>query len=649
MLKDNVLCRILVLIALLLIPSCAFGKTPLIDYFPVAVYGDVDIYKTVFDSVAKIFNQDEENPNTLMHLAAYLIPILAYILMLWRIYFKVGQRGGEAGTSPFEMVVKYLVFVTLVLVVLFNDSFKTTVEIEDRRALYGGQTIGIRTQAVSDNVPTVLAFAASLSSQFGAGLVELVDSAFAPINGSRYTDIGFMKNFELIGRDKSVMMTTDEEKSFVANYRDYVRHCIFKYQYITGEELGALEMGKTSVTELAPNKMKNASVLPSIIVPDSGKNCVDFYNTEVEAKFEKLAPDYQKRVENSTGIALAGLNSIEKTLNANPTNVTGAVGNLTGFMQYNIRATTDKAVADAYWADSMGISGSNAAALNANVNAAMAKLTDITKQGGFIFSAATLPRVLHIMIALVYALFPFVLISAALQGYPSGMKTLGYYVGGLIYFEMVRMCMALSHDIVTLYTSKNASTALQAISNPLGTNGLDPNTLKHGMQYYEYMASQAELAAQLGVAFAMVGPGIILFGKLAALMGSVSQAISAQQMGGVKEGTTAIARANDANERGAATGLATAEVMKGIEENNAAIASISKLNNFENYNKGQIAQQMQQIGSVAGVGSQMKSVQDFSHMESGGKWQGVQQASTTTTLGATFENGKDIVRGNTKE
>ncbi|RDU51262.1 hypothetical protein CQA49_09800, partial [Helicobacter sp. MIT 00-7814] len=33
----------------------------------------------------------------------------------------------------------------------------------------------------------------------------------------------------------------------------------------------------------------------------------------------------------------------------------------------------------------------------------------------------------------------------------------------------------------------------------------------------------------------------------------------------------------------------------------------------------------------------------------GGKWQGVQQASTTTTLGATFENGKDIVRGNTKE
>ncbi|EFR45542.1 hypothetical protein HCCG_00088 [Helicobacter cinaedi CCUG 18818 = ATCC BAA-847] len=92
-------------------------------------------------------------------------------------------------------------------------------------------------------------------------------------------------------------------------------------------------------------------------------------------------------------------------------------------------------------------------------------------------------------------------------------------------------------------------------------------------------------------------------------------------------------------------GYAAAAVMKGIEENNAAIASLSKMDLYNDFNKGQIGQQMQQIGSVAGYGSELKSAQDFAAVRSGGMFQGVQSAANMKSLGQEFESEQNFLNG----
>ena len=127
------------------------------------------------------------------------------------------------------------------------------------------------------------------------------------------------------------------------------------------------------------------------------------------------------------------------------------------------------------------------------------------------------------------------------------------------------------------------------------------------------------------------------------------QAASASQapsMGGMEQGTTAMAKARDAEDRGAYEGIANAAVIKGIEENNAAIASMYKTQNLNDYNNGQIGQQAQQIGATAGFGSQMQSEADFQRVLSGGKFQGVQQATAALSLGDVFNGTHDVQIGN---
>lgn len=97
---------LLVILSAILMPVVASAQSFLVDYFPVLVYGDTDIYKQVFNGVAVMFNN-----KTTMGFVTNVVGILAFIMIVWRLTFKHGSAdGGETGSAPWELFFKQFAF-----------------------------------------------------------------------------------------------------------------------------------------------------------------------------------------------------------------------------------------------------------------------------------------------------------------------------------------------------------------------------------------------------------------------------------------------------------------------------------------------------------------------------------------------------------
>ena len=645
---------LLVILSAILMPVVASAQSFLVDYFPVLVYGDTDIYKQVFNGVAVMFNN-----KTTVGFVTNVVGILAFIMIVWRLTFRHGSAGGgETGAAPWEMFFKQFAFLCIIMFVFLNPAFKSTVTIIDQRTFFGKQTIGGGASKIPiDNVPTVLAFVASGTSYLGYALVNLVDTAFASskINGARYSDIGFMTNFSSLDRNKMLELpgpknqAPNEERAIKKLIR-FIEKCALPYEEITGDRLQAMEFGSSSYTGLDPNTWRYKDRIKHLEA-ERGVSCLDYYNN-IDGQVTDAFKTWEKRAILSMGLnpgtAGPALKAMGESTLAAPDNVAGKMTNMSGLLQYHLRSSMDKAVAAARYNDSLGVTGASAEAINQSILSANAKMADITSQVRFLFSAQTLPKALHILIAILYAIFPFMLVVVAIRGYPEGLKVLYYFAGGMLSMELIKMSMALIHGIVSHITATNGAEILGAAT---GGNGqtVDYNNIVHGEAYFRYMAEQATLAADIGTAAMFMIPMVIATGQVKLLGSALGGAVTGHAPNATMQSASAeMSKANDAENRGADTvvaGYAAAAVMKGIEENNAAIASLSKMDLYNDFNKGQIGQQRQQIGSVAGYGSELKSEQDFAAVTSGGMFQGVQSAANMKSLGQEFESEQNFLNG----
>lgn len=533
--------------------------------------------------------------------------------------------------------------------------------IKDQRAFFGQQTIGGGATIVKvDNVPTVLAFVASGTSYLGYALVNLVDTAFANsrVNGTRYSDVGFMTNFRFIARTSGTGLGEGDandpgikkERNVVSDLRTFVEKCAIPYQTLTGDTFDALDFGFPTLEAWDP---KNWLYYDNVKFLEAapGMGCKDFY-AKIINDFNGVANKYERRSIEAMGMnpgtAGPALKAMSESVLAAPSNVAGPTSKMNGYTQYHLRASLDGVVAAARYADSFGVTGANAEAMNQSILSANAKMADITSQVRFLFSAQTLPKALHILIAILYAIFPFMLVVVAIRGYPEGLKVLYYFAGGMLSMELIKMSMALIHGIVSHITATNGAEILGAAT---GGNGqtVDYNNIVHGEAYFRYMAEQATLAADIGTAAMFMIPMVIATGQVKLLGSALGGAVTGHAPNATMQSANAeMAKANDAENRGAdkvVEGYAAAAVMKGIEENNAAIASLNKMDLYNDFNKGQVGQQTQQIGSVAGYGSELKSAQDFAAVRSGGMFQGVQSAANMKSLGQEFESEQNFLNG----
>ncbi|AAP76872.1 conjugal transfer protein TraG N-terminal domain-containing protein [Helicobacter hepaticus] len=552
-------------------------------------------------------------------------------------------KGGEAATPSWEMFLKQFIFLCIIMFVFLNPAFKATVTIEDERFYYAAQTGGTASKVRVDNVPVILAFGASLTSTFGKGLVQTVDSAFGSIQGARFSDIGFLENFAQLREDRAAPKFAKTEKDFVEYFRTFVQKCALRYQGISGAAIEAVEVGKTSLQNLNP-RIWQPQLEATLYV--NGYSCEEYYD-KMMAEFNKIEKQWENRTIKAMGLnpatAAPALNAMANAMVAAPNNVSAQGDNMNPFVQFKLRASLDKIVGEAVYADSLGIQGAYGQYVNQSVKDARAKLTDISSQSKFIFSLKSVPQALHFLLALLYAAFPFMLAWIAIQGYPSGLKVLYYFVGSLFSFELVKMSCALTHGLITEYTSRNAAETLHGMT----AGAINMNDVIHGTAYYEYMATQSEIASTIAAGAIFIIPIVVATGQAKLLAALAQQASAAPQMGGIESSGAAMAKANDANNRDLETvsrGIVSASVMKGIEENNAAIAALHKMDNYNEFNAGQVAQQMNQIGSTAGYGKEtmFRGADGFAKVSDGGKFQGVQSAATAKGLGEAYTDTHDF-------
>ena len=184
-------------------------------------------------------------------------------------------KGGEAATPSWEMFLKQFIFLCIIMFVFLNPAFKATVTIEDERFYYAAQTGGTASKVRVDNVPVILAFGASLTSTFGKGLVQTVDSAFGSIQGARFSDIGFLENFAQLREDRAAPKFAKTEKDFVEYFRTFVQKCALRYQGISGAAIEAVEVGKTSLQNLNP-RIWQPQLEATLYV--NGYSCEEYYD-----------------------------------------------------------------------------------------------------------------------------------------------------------------------------------------------------------------------------------------------------------------------------------------------------------------------------------------------------------------------------------
>lgn len=475
--------------------------------------------------------------------------------------------------------------------VFLNPAFKSTVTIQDQRAFFEKQTIGGGATIVKvDNVPTVLAFVASGTSYLGHALVNLVDTAFANsrVNGTRYGNVGFMTNFRFIARTNGTGLGEGDandpgikkERNVVSNLRIFVEKCAIPYQTLTGDTFDALDFGFPTLDAWDP---KNWLYYDNVKFLEAapGVGCKDFY-AKIINDFNGVANKYERRSIEAMGMnpgtAGPALKAMSESVLAAPSNVAGPASKMNDYTQYHLRASLDGVVATARYADSFGATGANAEAMNQSMLSASAKMTDVTSQARFLFSAQTLPKALHILIALLYAIFPFMLVVVAIRGYPEELKVLYCFAGGMLSMELIKMSLAIVHNLVSYITAVDGATLLHAAS--VAGNNIDYDKVIHGHKYYQYMAEQATLAADIGTAAMFMIPMVVATGQVKLLGSALGGAVSAHAPNqGIQGSQAEMAKANDAENRNmdsVVAGYSTAAVMKGIEENNAAIASLSK-------------------------------------------------------------------------
>ncbi|PAF46160.1 hypothetical protein BKH46_08765 [Helicobacter sp. 12S02634-8] len=639
----------LMLMLSILLPSFLFGKddTLFMTYFPIKVWGDVELYRYVFNAAAMFFES---------HAYSSFLSI-AFL-------FVIGRTGAQIaglistpgiGASAIETGLKGLLFIVAVYFLSANTAMKVPVTIEDQRTYFGTKAPDGTSKAIVDHIPWIVALPASVASTAGAILLDVVDTVANPINGVRYTDVGFLKNFDMLRKERFIRIDSSPRGiEFKSKFKHYVKDCVFKAMYTIGEPYD-LKIGDGIVTlaGLAPDKftpLTDGSNVMDVLADGRNVPCREVWDDLMQYyDAQNITSEYSDRVSKSLGFKnMAEASGLFDSMADNMyAGVDDMAKGMSPYVGLQLQASLSSAVAEAKYADSLGLTGIQANALNQNLNSAVTKSqTDGVQQANFAYLLVSMPFLINFITALTYFLFPLILLVICFRGLEAGKKVFYTYLISLGAFELYRISLAIVHGLVTTQTSKNAAAAL------MGT--LDKGHMYHTQAYYEYMAMQANSAATLGNNLVWIVPIIIITGgaymaffagrsATSAQMTDVAGAQSQILGSDLKERTHQISD----NLTGKKTGLDeyyySEQFMKDLTANNQALLEAQRYaRGLEYTTRSQIGRGLQDIEKDVGFASEIKSTDDLKQIAASGGYQGVSQASQAMAMGSVMQNGVDI-------
>ncbi|PAF53823.1 hypothetical protein BKH42_03585 [Helicobacter sp. 13S00482-2] len=592
--------------------SFAFAAqgTLFIDYFPVYTFGDVDLYRQALNIVAMIMGSGDY----------YAFMVLAFGIggIVAVLYGRIGLRGLEEISTPGVLNFFSSRYGILLIIVVLGlaPEFRVSVYLQDQRSYFSGTNTG-PTKAKIDNVPYLLALPFSLFSSLQLPLINLVDSTFTDINGTRFSQIGYQKNFEIIMNKKAWVdfkRMGEQGLMFEQKLGDYIGDCVFRAIQIKNVPRDLyIGEGRITLESIAPDNFKskftNKSVMEGLKTT-SGKECSVEAWGEVKDHWRYLKPNFEKRI-----LLQAGITKSEDEFVKNISKDMGleflhdSVSGLNGFLNLTLKNAMQPVVDRAIYKDSLGLTGATAELIARNKLKVDAELAS----GSAIASAATflekIPLLFNFYEALALSVFPFFLLSLVIQGGTKALKMYALYFIGLGGVVLERIALAISHDFYTNLTARDVYEKVIGLARNTVVSG---GEMVYDQSYYDYIAMQNGLLASSSTMASFLIIGIVISGTLKSfgmIAKAGANAAAAKANMNAEMAKEEQIKSDISQKILETTGLTPAEfeyrqkIMQGIEQNNAAFIENIRFQQAREASAAQIAQGTQQIAASAAIGT----------------------------------------------
>ena len=489
------------ILLLVLLSTFMFGS----DWW-IYTYEDVSTLKAVFNYLAMI----KTDSGFLATIQTVLIAGLTFTII-----FKF---------LDIAAIPKYLLSVVGTMLIVFSTT--TTVHIVNVKS-YNNLNPHIDNYAVVDNVPFIFAVLSSAFSSVGYNSALLIETIFSNVTSASDTtqasflktgNLGAWKILDALDSIDALAISSDGQ-DFNKNFNEYLQLCVFKIGYAVDPGLKDQIQQRSDILEYlspfgSPNEyVQNLSNQKVINSEGSLTTCGSLYN-KAYSSFSTLR---------ASGVAYDKANKLISKITSN---VDGAGSTVAKMMtgsglasaQANINnyilMTGIRKAFESSW-QSYGIGASSA---QAGFGAGLAE-ANLQAQGKVkAKSAATMmPSIHSVLQAVMYVLFPLVLI---VQLFAGGFKILQNYILGILWLEL----WIPSYSVLNFFTLKEAQEqAYDKLVNTTTSSGPEGMlTLANQNEIYNTIANQAAIAADMYIVGIPALAGFILFASFQALSGITS-------------------------------------------------------------------------------------------------------------------------------
>ncbi|WP_164469256.1 conjugal transfer protein TraG N-terminal domain-containing protein [Aliarcobacter cryaerophilus] len=586
------------------------------DGWWIYTYEDVSTLKAVFNYLAMI----KTDSGFLATIQTVLIAGLTFTII-----FKF---------LDIAAIPKYLLSVVGTMLIVFSTT--TTVMISNVKS-YDSFNSHVNSYAVVDNVPFIFAVLSSAFSSVGYNSALLIETIFSNVTSTSDTtqasflktgNLGAWKILDALDSIDALAISSDG-KEFAKNFDEYLQLCVNNIGIATDSRIkDEIRQATDILVYLSPTSSPNEYIqnLSSQKVINSEGNlttCGSLYN-KAYSSFSTLR---------ASGIAYDKANSLVSKITSN---VDGAASTVAKMMtgsglasaQANINnyilMTGVRKAFESSW-QSYGIGASSA---QAGFGAGLAE-ANLQAQGKVkAKSAATMmPSIHSVLQAVMYVLFPLVLI---VQLFAGGFKILQNYILGILWLEL----WIPSYSVLNYFTLKEAQEQAydKLVSSTASSGPEGMLTLVNQNEIYNTIANQAAIAADFYIVGIPALAGFILFASFQALSGITS---------GVANVVGQYSNNQTLNQERA---------------NLAALDNVNqqmKLNNpLYTGNVGTVQAMIAQEGSISQASKAAASflasgsnLENFSNITKGNMFRGLEQTTSDIARQQTLNNGGGLTNG----
>ena len=419
---------------------------------------------------------------------------------------------------------KYLLSVIGTMLIVFSTD--STVMISNVKS-YDSANPHSNNYATVDNVPFIFAALSSAFSSVGYNSALLIETIFSTVTtGSDISQASFLKTgnlgaWKVLDALDSIdaLAISSDGQDFNKKFNEYLQLCVFKIGYAIDPGLKSQVEQRSDILEYlnpasSPNSYVQTLSTQKVIDSEGTLTTCNSLYTKAYTSFSNLS---------ASGVAYNKAQSLVSKITSNVDGATSTVAKMmTGSSLTSAQANINNYILmsgvrkafESSW-QSYGIGASSA---QAGFGAGLAE-ANLQAQGKVkAKSAATMmPSIHSVLQAVMYVLFPLVLI---VQLFAGGFKILQNYILGILWLEL----WIPSYSVLNFFTLKEAQEqAYDKLVNTTTSSGPEGMlTLANQNEIYNTIANQAAIAADMYIVGIPALAGFILFASFQALSGITS-------------------------------------------------------------------------------------------------------------------------------